>query len=70
MARKRVVKRNKGASKALSAMIKRYGAKTGRRIFYSKASKYGKKGTRPSQKANAVYGTGSHRVKRSRRKKK
>lgn len=61
----RRVRANKGARKTLAAMKKRYGAKRGTAIFYAKAEKFGAKGKSPSQKANAVYGKGSHRVKRA-----
>lgn len=69
MARKRrvrAVKLNKGASKALRAMVSRYGAKRGRSIFYAKANKSARRGRRPSQKANSVFGKGSRQVRRHR----
>lgn len=66
--KKRAVKRNKGASKALAAMVRRYGSKKGRQVFYAKASKFARRGLRPSQKANAIYGKGHHQIKRSRKR--
>lgn len=63
MARKRKVKLNIGASKALAAMKKRYGSARGRAIFYARASKYGQKGLRPSQKVNQTSGKGKHRIR-------
>jgi hypothetical protein len=68
--KKRRVKPNTGAKKALAAMIRHYGPTRGRRIFYSRASKFGSKGKTPSQKANSIYGKGSHRVKSVMRRKK
>lgn len=70
LARKRKVSLNRGASKALAALKKRYGAKRGRSIFYGRASRFGGKGKTPSQKANATFGVGSHKIKRATRKKK
>jgi hypothetical protein len=59
---------SKGSRKALSAMKKRYGAKKGTSIFYAKSNKYGKRGKSNATKANSVYSKGSHRVKRSRKR--
>jgi hypothetical protein len=58
-----------GARKAMAAMKKRYGAKKGKRIFYAKANKYGKRGKSPDQKARSVYKKGGRlRKRRGRRK--
>lgn len=58
---------SKGSNKALRAMRKRYGKKKGTSVFYAKANKYGK-GKSRARKANSVYAKGSHRVRRSRKK--
>lgn len=58
---------NKGARKALAAMKKKYGSKKGASVFYAKANKYGK-GKGAAKKANSVYGKGSHRVSKARKR--
>ena len=60
----------KGGNKAYRAMLKRYGTKKGKQVFYAKANKYGKRGTSRTQKIRKTYGKGVHltRRKRSRRK--
>jgi hypothetical protein len=57
---------SKGSQKAKRAMMKRYGAKKGKSVFYAKANKYGK-GKSNAAKANSVYSKGKHRVRRKRR---
>jgi hypothetical protein len=51
---------NRGASKALSAMRKKYGTKRGTSIFFARANKYKKSaGKRPHTRANATYRKGA-----------
>lgn len=49
----------KGGNKAYRAMIKRYGVKKGRQVFYAKANKYGKRGTSTAKKVRKTYGKGT-----------
>jgi hypothetical protein len=48
-------------------MVKKYGAKKGKQVFYAKANRYGKRGKSNAAKANSVYGKGKHTVRRSRK---
>lgn len=62
---------SKGSSKALVAMVKRYGAKKGRSVFYAKANKYGsRKSKSMMRRANSVYAKGSHRVRSAKKRRK
>lgn len=56
----------KGGNKAYRAMLKRYGAKKGKQVFYAKANKYGKRGSSRTSKVRATYGKGK-KLRRRRR---
>ena len=61
------VKPNVGARKAIAAFKKRYGANW-KAVYYGRASKYGRRGLRPQQKSNSIYGVGTHVIKRRAKK--
>lgn len=50
--------RKGGARKAHKAMVKKYGAKKGNKIFYAKANKNAKKGKSPHAKTQSYYKKG------------
>jgi len=57
----------KGGNKAYRAMVKRYGAKKGRQVFYAKANKYGKRGSSRTAKIRKTYGKGTKLRRRRKR---